>query len=164
MWAHTVPTAQAAAAPSSTTASPSGKYNHEPFSLRSACGAAGSLWSACGNSNNMLHQCEKATTQHGENSPPELSTSGLLGKMAAKAGIGARPLSSAMHTPWRIVLKDRWAVTKGNSYKHKFKRPDSPCLLSFPQHWSWMRTHRHILLLLGLLTVPSKNTPSSAPP
>lgn len=78
--------------------------------------------------------------------------------------IGTRPLSSAMHTPWRIVFKDRWAVTKGNSYKHKFKRPDSPCLLSFPQHWGWMRTHRHILLLLGLLTVPSKNMPSSAPP
>lgn len=63
--------------------------------LRSACGAAGSLWSACGNPNNTLHQCEKATTQHGGNSCLELSTSCLLGKMAAAAGIWATPLSSA---------------------------------------------------------------------
>lgn len=64
--------------------------SHSP--LRPACGAAGSLWSACGNSNNTLPQCEKATTQHGGNSSPELSTSRLLDKMA-KVGIWAMPLS-----------------------------------------------------------------------
>ncbi|KAI5174199.1 Epimerase Family Protein Sdr39U1, partial [Manis pentadactyla] len=35
-----------------------------------------------------------------------------------------------MRAPWRVVLKGRWAVTKGTAYKHELKKPDSPCLPS----------------------------------
>lgn len=95
-------------------------------------GAAGSLWSACGNSDNTLHQHEKATTWHGGSNPPECSTSPLLAKEATD-GVGALPLRFPGHPPWRTVLRDRCVVTKGRSCKHRLERPGSARLVYFLQ-------------------------------
>jgi hypothetical protein len=62
LWAEVVPIAQAAMASSLPQQASVGSLNVRDSPLRSACGVAGSLWSAFGNTNNMLHQCKKATT------------------------------------------------------------------------------------------------------